>query len=1014
MTQSPMISVPLKATNEVDWIAPLKNYIRESYGDDPERYAEECATLNRLRQDMRGAGKESTSGRDMLYRYYGQLELLDLRFPVDEQHIKVAFTWFDAFTHKPTTQYSLAFEKASVIFNISAVLSCYAALQNRGEESPLKIAYHSFQASAGMYTYINENFLHAPSYDLSRETVKTLITVMLAQAQEVFLEKQVASQKKGALLAKLASQAGYLYGQSIEGVQDNVNRAIFEKVWLTMVQIKTNLLNSMAQYYQALVDDESNQHGTAVARLRVAETLVKEAQRLARNFPSSVPTNSNLSAECGSILQEMTKRQLSTVQDKLQEALKDNDFIYHQVIPAEASLAPIAKLPASKPIPVSELYSGQDMQRITGEDLFAKIVPMAVTESASLYDEEKAKLVRAETERVDTANGEMAASLDYLRLPGALQVLKGGFDQDVVPDEEFRQWCSDVADHESPADIFETLEREKEFIVSTLDSCSQKLDMEEGICEKMRSKYESEWTQQPSSRLTSTLRSDMRNYRDALNEAMRSDGQLAIKLRQNEDEIDEMRRAAQEGEVDQLFQDAIARVRVRGSLVSSPSNMGPSLLDTDFGERGPSVMDQVNKVEEILKKLNLVKRERNQVLKDLKEKVSSRHFRGNRAEDYLTMKKQRKKKSGVKLTNSKVHNDDISQVLILNKKSIPNYESQLFEQELEKFRPHQNRLLQANHKQSQLMKELTISFNALLQDKRVRSEQSKFETTQRQRSAVMNRYKRAYQEFLDLEAGLQSAKTWYADMRETVGSLEKNVEIFVSNRRAEGAHLLNQIEEDRAASKNSQAELERERLRGLMERMSMEPAKATPQPTTSVRPTPAPMFQSGQAPRYPQTNFQGQYQVPTSPPTNTNQAKYAGYSSPPPQSTFSPPTYNPSQYGRTPGPTSPPASQTGFGVSYMPQSPPPNQTSFGQTHQHQPHQTYGNHQPQSAYVPPGFVPPPPPSGPPPLGPQQTFHYGDEDYETPGGQGQGHGHGYHARPAQGQQPHDPWAGLNSWK
>lgn len=93
MAQIPMISVPLKATNEIDWIHPLKHYIQHTYGDDPERYAEECATLNRLRQDMRGAGKDSTAGRDLLYRYYGQLELLDLRFPVDEQHIKISFTW---------------------------------------------------------------------------------------------------------------------------------------------------------------------------------------------------------------------------------------------------------------------------------------------------------------------------------------------------------------------------------------------------------------------------------------------------------------------------------------------------------------------------------------------------------------------------------------------------------------------------------------------------------------------------------------------------------------------------------------------------------------------------------------------------------------------------------------------------------------------------------------------------------------------------------------------------------
>lgn len=144
---------------------------------------------------------------------------------------------FDAFTHKPTSQYSLAFEKASIIFNISAILSCYAAIQNRADESALKTAYHSFQASAGMFTYINENFLHAPSTDLSRETVKTLINLQLAQAQEVFLEKQITDQKKIGLLAKLAAQAGYLYSQALEGVQENVTKAIFEKVWLLLVQV---------------------------------------------------------------------------------------------------------------------------------------------------------------------------------------------------------------------------------------------------------------------------------------------------------------------------------------------------------------------------------------------------------------------------------------------------------------------------------------------------------------------------------------------------------------------------------------------------------------------------------------------------------------------------------------------------------------------------------------------------------------------------------------------------------
>lgn len=529
---------------------------------------------------------------------------------------------FDAFTHKPTTQYSLAFEKASVIFNISAILSAHATLQNRAEDSNIKVAYHSFQAAAGMFTYINENFLHAPSFDLSRETVKALISVMLAQAQEIFMEKQAKDDTKIGLRAKLAAQAAYLYSQALEGVQENVTKALFEKVWLTLVTIKTSLFMSIAQYYQGLADEQANQHGIAVARFMVAEGLAKEADRLAKNFPSNVPSSSNLGPECGAQLQELCKRHYSSVQDKHKEALKDNDYIYHQTVPAEASLPAIAKLPAAKPIPVSELYAGQDIQRITGPDLFAKIVPMAVTESASLYDEEKAKLVRAEAEKVDTANGEMAASLDYLRLPGALQVLKGGFDQDIPPDENFRQWCEDIATHDDPSSIFDFLGSEKRAIVKKLEESSTSLDREEGVCEKMRSKYNAEWTQQPSARLTTTLRSDIRGYREALDEASRTDGQLASKLQHNEANFNEMRNAVNNGQVDQMFQTAISQARARGSHAASPSETESNLLDTDFGESGPSVMDQIAIIEDILKKLNLIKRERNQVLKDLKEKVS--------------------------------------------------------------------------------------------------------------------------------------------------------------------------------------------------------------------------------------------------------------------------------------------------------------------------------------------------------------------------------------------------------
>ncbi len=178
-----------------------------------------------------------------------------------------------------------------------------------------------------------------------------------------------------------------------------------------------------------------------------------------------------------------------------------------------------------------------------------------------------------------------------------------------------------MAEHESPTNIFAYLNSEKEAILSILGKSTKQLDMEESVCEKMRSKYEGEWTQQPSSRLTTTLRSDIRNYREALDEAARSDGQLATKLRQNEAEFDEMRAAARHGDIDALFHRAMASAKGRSSSTTSPAHAEPSLLDADFDDSGPSVADQIAQVEDALKKLNLIKRERVQVLKDLKDKA---------------------------------------------------------------------------------------------------------------------------------------------------------------------------------------------------------------------------------------------------------------------------------------------------------------------------------------------------------------------------------------------------------
>jgi len=386
-------------------------------------------------------------------------------------------------------------------------------------------------------------------------------------------------------------------------------------------------MESLAHFLQAIADCDHSNYGLAIARLQLAEALGREAVRQAQIFPATPSANANLSPETGPALTQITKRHLGLVHERLDELVKDNDFIYHQNIPSESAIPNIPKMPAAKAIPVQELYQGQDISRIIGPDIFQKIVPMSVTESASLYDEEKAKLVRAETEKVDLANAEMVAALDYLKLPGSLKLLKNGFADTVDVPDEFKDWCADMANKPEGLEVrFTSLKASKRKIKDILEASSKSLDNEESVCERMRAKFQDEWTQQPSSRLTQTLRGDIRSYGEAIEVAMQSDNQLWTQYKLVQNDIVEMIIAGQNPDgmaVEQLWDSRVAKANLDAGG-STGGNNGPSsesLLDVDDGEGGPTVMEQIERVEDLLRKLTLIKRERSQVLKDLKDIV---------------------------------------------------------------------------------------------------------------------------------------------------------------------------------------------------------------------------------------------------------------------------------------------------------------------------------------------------------------------------------------------------------
>ncbi|KAF9238046.1 BRO1-like domain-containing protein [Melanogaster broomeanus] len=887
---SPMVSIPKKSTEEVDWTTPIRNLVAKSYGENPDTYAQEYQTLQRCRQDaVKGAGSDIT-GRDLLYKYFGQLELLELRF----SEIRVNFSWNDAFTNKVTTQTSIAYEKASVLFQIAATHSAIASSQNRSDAKGLKLAFYYFRTCAGMLTYINENFLHAPSTDLSRDVIKFLVGIILAQATEVFLEKCIEEKKANTLVAKIASQAASMYTSLSEEVKDFMGKGIFDRNWVTLVQIKSKLFGSIAQFYRAQVDDKAGNHGEALVRYTLAETLAKEGHRSAQSFSAIWShVSPTLPADAGTSILERTKSHLQVCTDRKNEAQRENDLIYNAVLPSPDALPNIDKASVATPITIQEVYSAPDVQKIIGQDIFIKLIPLSVHESASVYSEEKAKLVRKEVENAESAEVGVRSALEAMGVQEGLGRFKAMAEGGIGGEEEIplevRRWREDIGvmeDRESVDALMRELARLKEAVKSELEALSRDLDVESRDCETMR---------EPSASLNKSVRQDIKSHLSALDAAATSDQQVCA-LWDSVKGDDLFRASAQRG---------------------APSE---SLLDLDIGE-----------IEERLGRIKKIAYERNEVLKDLKEKIQA---------------------------------DDVSHILLLNRRNT-GAEPTLFAAELEKFKPYQQRLTATVHHQQMALQEIQGLWKSLRDIAGRGPGAKKWEEREKRKKDAVRRISSARDGYMEVRDGLTKGLQFYSQLTELSATLSRNVKSFVSDRRSERDKLVGQAERKSAPAlpttapppPSMETSFASMNLQGGMNRPSL---PKPPQPTsyTNARLPTQPPRPSYLPPPPPQP-VHSSYAAPT--PTPDPYANLGLFSS----SQYSAPSTQPQSSAPPPPPSSlPPQRQSSF-----PPHPPPPQSQ--PSYQYAP-QGYSTSSPFPAPPPPmQYSTPPPPSNTTPRPPSQS-------------------------------------------
>lgn len=748
--------------DDVDWSGPLRNYFGSVYGST-DVFSEEVTALNKLRQDVRGAANDNV-GRDLLYKYYAQLELLALRIPISENECRINFTWHDSFTHQANTQHSLAFEKASLLFNLACINSHIGA-----ESEDLKLSFNRFKDAAGIFTFIVGNFLHAPSTDLSQDTVKALCKLMIAQAQESFLERLLSEGSSSAMVPKLAKAASNLYSSAAEGLQGVFNEKTWgEKHWYQYCTVKSKYYSSVAHDQNSKTLENSGKYGEAIAHLQAALTQIQEASRL------SIPSQFSTFTEVINNLRDAMKERLTKLD-------KENDLIYHATVPSTSSLDPIPALEAAPPTPMNDMYKDtQDLAKLIGRELFEKVIPLSVHQQTSLYSEEKASLLRSEGEKIEIAGEKLSSALEFLDLPNALNALSTD-NSDILSlsksqgiDSQVNEWAGQIAAQSNiKLPDFSTLDSIKRSIYEQMKQAEQLLQEEEKEYEIAKAEYKQNWSQASSATLNSGLLSDISRIKHDLSAASISDDKLKSMIGQSESDIQVLRLGANNPRLNQLFE---------GLKADTQSSGGLSLLDIDEGPH-PQVQSLIEDARRIIDNLQSLKDERNAKFVDFK---------------------------------SQVHKDDISSILVLNNKN-PDIQESLFKSELAKFQPFQVQFEESIQYQQKLLKELTMTWKNILEDKSVRNQKLQSEQLKSKRVALIERLSKAYMTWKDSQEGLNKANEFYENLKRFTGTTYRNAQDFVSNRREEAAGL------KRTLASNSQ-----DALRDQISRLSISSQSSQP------------------------------------------------------------------------------------------------------------------------------------------------------------------------------------------
>lgn len=560
------LSIPIKKTYPASIRTSARDYILAHTEDHPDAYRTDIAQWEALRTACTNPTVRTTS-IDPFLKYNAQLGFVLAKLPSDI-NLEIAYAHaFSTPSSIPVALRSLAFERAAVLFNLAALYSQLAIAEDRSSQDGLKRASTYYQHAAGTLAYLNSSALpklnlppdieETPT-DLTEPFVKSLMSLMLAQAQECAWQRAIADHYKNGLIAKLAAGVASQYTASLEAIRSaptDVSSSL-PSTWTTHIETKQRHFRAAAQYRKSIDELEANRYGVELRRLMDAEAEAKKGYSVAKR-----------SSIAPAVVQDI-KSLLDVVQKDLTRAQRDNDLIYHQDIPASTAIDPIQEVVMLKSIIPQGLSNPRS---VIGSDgvFFEDMLGWGTREAVKIYDNNKQTLVKERiVEVAQELDDEADRILRSLNLPASLEALE----RPIGLPPSLLQKAEEVRLEQGPDKIeayFDDIQRLARRAMEVLDEAMDILDNEASEDEAARK--EIPMSRPLSHEANCELVAKQQRYRSILLEAAQSDDAVRQKWEDSEAAIANL--TLDEDDLESLVPSSTISIGGKGTTASSQTQL---------------------------------------------------------------------------------------------------------------------------------------------------------------------------------------------------------------------------------------------------------------------------------------------------------------------------------------------------------------------------------------------------------------------------------------------------------